>query len=291
MEIKVIGCGSAFSNVNYNQSFLLSENGETLLLDCGFRTPQAFFHHKIDPRSIDNIYISHSHADHIGGLEFMAFSRYDWMKMPRHYEESENSPPTLIANEELMKELWNESLQGGLKSMEGFDAEINTFFKTKPIASNETFRWQGWKCELIQQIHVMTGTMFMNTFGLFLSKEGHKSIYFTTDSQHCSPRQIEIFYRNANIIFQDCECIGIDTKKKEYKFGGMVHASYAQLAGYPSANSIQLPADIKAKMVLSHYQDFVNEKKDFYGNDCDWDKLAKDDGFLEFAKVGKIYKI
>lgn len=292
MQIKVIGCGSAFSNLNFNQSFLLTENGETLLMDCGFRIPEAFYYHKIDAKDIDNIYISHSHADHIGGLEYIAFSRYDWMKMPRHYEDStDNPPPTLIANEILMTELWEESLQGGLKSMEGFDADMNTFFKTQPVSPNEPFYWQGWKCELIQQIHVMTGTIIMNTFGLFLSKKDHKSIYFTTDSQHCSPSQMEVFYKRADIIFQDCECVGVNTKEKKYVFGGSVHASYAQLAGYPSANSIRLPDETKSKMILSHYQDIVNEKKDFFGNKCEWDKLAADDGFRAFAQVGEIFEV
>ena len=41
MKVKVLGCGNAFSNINYNQSFLLTEEHEgktrNLLVDCGYQ--------------------------------------------------------------------------------------------------------------------------------------------------------------------------------------------------------------------------------------------------------------
>ena len=47
---------------------------------------------------------------------------------------------------------------------------------------------------------------------------------FENACQHCSPKQVEVFYRKANLIFQDCECVGVDTVKKEYSYGSGVHA-------------------------------------------------------------------
>ena len=44
-------------------------------------------------------------------------------------------------------------------------------------------------------------------------------------------------------------------------------------------------------MWLSHYQDFVSENKDMYGNPCAWDLLAKSDGFKGFVKVGQEIEI
>lgn len=287
MKITVIGCGNAFSEKNYNQSFLLEESNpdmhtsRKMLIDCGQLTISALRHAGVDLKSITDIYISHAHADHIGALEAMAFLRYDWLNRPHNYKERDYAPK-LIANAQLLKDLWDKSLRGGLESMEGFVASLATFFCPVPVKDNQAFIWEGWACSLIQQVHIMTGSTIACTFGLLMGKEGHKSVYFTTDSQHCSPRQMEVFYKKADIIFQDCECT---------PFMSGVHANYAQLAGYPEANAVKLSADIKEKMWLSHYQDFVSDKKDFYGKDCDWEKKADEDGFAGFVTVGQVFEI
>ena len=205
MKITVIGCGNAFSNLNYNQCFLIEENNSRMLIDCGQLTMGALKHANVDLKSITDIYISHAHSDHCGSLEAMAFSRYDWMKSPKSYKEG-NYANLLIANSQLLKDLWDKTLSGGLESMEGFVANLSTFFEPVALKDNQTFKWEGWTCELIQQVHIMTGSSIACTFGLMLSKPDHKSIYFTTDSQHCSPLQMEVFYKRADIIIQDCEC-------------------------------------------------------------------------------------
>lgn len=289
MKVTILGCGNAFSRYNFNQCFMLEEDGRRLLLDYGYQAPASLVHAGVDLKSIDDIYISHLHADHVGGLEQMAFLRYDWRNRPRRWDENLDKgipryAPKLIGNVRLIEDLWHRTLRGGLESMEGFDASLATFFEPQPIEPNQRWEWQGWQCDLIQQVHVMTGSVIMNTFGLILQKPGHKTIYFTTDSQHCSPKQVEVFYRRADIIFQDCELLPINMMSG-------VHANYAQLAAHPDANSVRLGDDSKGKMWLSHYQDFYNEKKDFFGNPCDWDEKAKEDGFQGFLKVGQVFEI
>ena len=288
MKITVVGCGNAFSSNNFNQSFLIEEDGRKLLIDCGYQVPNALAFQNIDFKEIDDIYVSHLHADHIGGLEYFAFLRYDWATKPRVAPET---APRLIGNKHLLENLWDKSLRGGLESMEGFVADINTFYQTLPIEPNEAFEWQGWTVNLIQQIHIMSGSVIMPSFGIMFSKEGHESVYFVTDSQHCSPRQIEDFYTAADMIFQDCECMGVNMKDHEYLFGSGVHANYGQLCGWDSANSIKLSAEIKAKMWLSHYQDFVDHGKDMFGNDVDWDKEIENEGFPGRVKVGMKFEI
>jgi ribonuclease BN (tRNA processing enzyme) len=252
--------------------------------------PNALISLGVDFKSIDDIYVSHLHADHIGGLEYMAFMRYDWVNKPREAF-GKGYAPKLIGNVQLLEDLWNKSLRGGMESMQGFVASIDTFFETDPIEPNESFMWQGWNVELIQQVHIMSGSVITPSFGLIFSKPGHESVYFTTDSQHCSPRQIEDFYEKADIIFQDCECAGVDMKDFKFKFCSGVHANYAQLAGWEDANSIKLSNEIKAKMWLSHYQDFVTEEKDMFGNHADWDDISKDEGFRGFVSVGDVFEV
>ena len=281
MKITVIGCGNAFSYINYNQCFLLEEGDSKMLFDCGSLTMLALRNANISLHSITDLYLSHAHSDHVGGIEAFAFSRYDWGRRPTNYRDG-NYAPNLIANKELMKNLWEHTLKGGLESMEGFVADIETYFKPNPIEPNQKFLWEGWTCELVQQIHIMTGSTISSTFGLMMSKPDHKTVYFTADSQHCSPRQMEIFYKRADIIFQDCECL---------PFLSGVHANYVQLSGHPESNSVKLSDDIKSKMYLSHYQDFVSINKDFFGGDCNWFDKAKEDGFWGFIKVGDVFEV
>jgi len=350
VRIKTVGCGNAFSNKSFNQSFVVEEDGRKMLIDCGMQTPHALTAAGYKAKDIDDIYISHLHADHIGGLEYFAFLRYDWMKHPRKWNEGYDTSnvivdlmfgkniksyaPTLIGNKQLLTDLWDKSLRGGLESMEGFVATLETFFQPFPVEPNKPFMWQGWKVDLIQQIHIMSGSVITPSFGIMFSKEGHKSVYFVTDSQHCSPRQQEEYYKRADLIFQDCECTGVNFIYEEgakyylrddpkyprqpqvtpwptddmdslelsakgidpleweiFKFGSGVHANYAQLAGYPSANSVKLSKEIKAKMMLSHYQDFVLENKDMYGYSVNWDDRAKKDGFAGFVKLGQEFEL
>jgi hypothetical protein len=319
MKITAVGVGNAFSAINFNQSFVVEEDGRKMLIDCGMQTPNALAKAGFKAKDIDDIYI--------GGLEYFAFVRYDWGKHPRMWSEGCYAP-RLIANCQLLKDLWDKSLRGGLESMEGFVATLETFFIPYPIEPNKSFQWQGWTVDLIQQIHIMSGSIITPSFGIMFSKEGHKSVYFVTDSQHCSPRQMEVYYAKADIIFQDCECTGVNFQFQEgdkvykdptgtfrawptvdmeifdlgaqgiepqewgcFKFGSGVHANYAQLAGYPSANSVRLSKDIKAKMLLSHYQDFVPANKDMFGNNFAWEVQIKKDGFAGMAHVGDTWEI
>jgi ribonuclease BN (tRNA processing enzyme) len=305
MKITVLGCGNAFSKKNFNQQFMVEEDGRRMLIDCGRTTPEALDNAGVKSSDIDDIYISHLHGDHVGALEHIAFERYDWMTKPQKYTESvgwmanqangqgknHNYAPRLIGNVKLLEEVWDKTLRGGLESMEGFDATLKTFFEPVAIRSNELYRWQNWNMQLIQQVHIMTGSMISSTFGVLFSRENHKSVYFTTDSQHCSPNQMETFYGKADIVFQDTELLGVDTANRVGKFMSGVHANFAQLAGWESANSRKLSSDIKKKMWLSHYQDFVNNKKDFFGNPCDWDEFSIEEGFAGMVKVGQVFEI
>jgi ribonuclease BN (tRNA processing enzyme) len=280
---------------NYNQSFLIEENDKAMLIDCGTRVPIALHEQGIDVNKITDIYISHAHGDHCGGLEEVAFLRYDWVGRPTKHDDGKRSKdyaPRLIANEVLLRDLWKHSLSGGLRSMEGFDASLETYFKPVPVKANQKFVWEGWECSLVQQIHVMTGSVIMNTFGLFMeNKETKRTVFFTTDAQYFQPEQVKIFYDKAELIFQDTEVTGVDTKNKKLVFKSGVHASYAQLAGWDSVNAFKLDEKTKSKLWLSHYQDCVNVNKDFFGNDCDWEKQAKEDGFAGFVKVGQEFLI
>lgn len=304
MKITCIGCGNAFSKLLFNQSYLLEEDGRKLLFDCGSKIPMALHHHGIDVTEIDDIYVSHLHADHIGGLEETALGRFDWGMNPKPQKASdfENcSAPTLICEKGLMKDLWNKSLRGGLENMGGFIAEIDTFFLTRPVSVDKPFEWMGWRCELVSQTHIVSDTGTMDTYGLFLSKKGRKSIYLTSDTQHFSSAKSLDYLEKADVIFHDCELTPFVTN---------VHANYIQLAGYKEAGVKKLSDEIKSKIILVHYQDYKVEEmkmvvknspysfykapsgqKDYVGFvPFNWDQQAKKDGFTGFVSLGEVFE-
>jgi hypothetical protein len=144
----------------------------------------------------------------------------------------------------------------------------------------------------------MCGSGVANSFGLLISRKDHPTLYITTDSQHCSPSQVEFFYEQADIILQDCEVT---------PFPSAVHASYPELAGHQDANARRLTPEIKAKMWLSHYQDCVSEgwrplekfspyelyrtDSDRKRADFDWHAQAGRDGFRGFLPLGYEFEI
>lgn len=346
MLIKVLGCSTAFPGLKtYNQSFLIEfDNGDLGLVDCGEDTPKALIHHNVDVKKIKWLYASHRHSDHIGGIPRFALSRYDFFNFPTHYSQG-NYAPILFGKKQVLDEIWT-AVKGPLATLQNIEGTLETFFEPVPV--KDFFMWDDWKFKLIQQVHVVSDAEIMPSFGLIISKEGHKTIYLTTDSQYCSPRQIEDFYKVSDIIVQDCELNGVNTQFEEgtkiykepvfdnlvqdippkpptpiafslwpnqiddpdgmkrlelqamgiepfiwdrSKFFSGVHANYAQLSGYNSANSTKLTRETKAKMWLSHYQDFYYAKKDMYGNTIDWDAEAKLDGFAGFIQQGQVFEL
>jgi len=75
MKLTVLGCGDAFGNGGrYNTSFLLTEQNEHVLIDCGASTLIRLKQESINPEDISTIVISHFHGDHYGGLPFFLIS-------------------------------------------------------------------------------------------------------------------------------------------------------------------------------------------------------------------------
>jgi len=80
MKIKQIGNGSGLNVNETNSSFLIEANDELLLIDCGFNVPQKLFemhkNNEIDITKLKNVFITHGHSDHFGGLETLIFKMY-----------------------------------------------------------------------------------------------------------------------------------------------------------------------------------------------------------------------
>lgn len=228
-KLTFLGCGSAFATENYQSNLLLEDRktGKKLLLDCGSDLKFSLKEYGLKPTDLTDIYISHPHADHIGGLEFVAFCT---KFVPNH------PSPNLILSESMVEKLWDNSLKGGLESLEGESATLGTYFNVQPIVENGSFMWGDISFKLVQVVHVMNDRSFMPSYGLLFNANG-TDVFWSSDTQFC-PKQIMKFYDFADLILHDCETS---------PFASGVHPLYNEMKLLPEA--------VKKKMWLYHYSD------------------------------------
>ena len=162
---------------------------------------------------------------------------------------------------DLMTEAWNETLRGGLKSVQTKDCTLTDYFDCHRIPSGGKFYWEDLTFQTVQTIHVVSGFSFRNSYGLIITKklnnDESRKIFITTDTQF-APKQLMDFYQESDTIIHDCET---------GNFQSGVHAHYDEL--------VTLPEETKAKMYLYHYQ--PNPTQD-----------AEADGFRGFLRKGDI---
>lgn len=257
MKLRFLGVGSAFTSLDYFQSNILMESrsGKHLLIDCGsdirFSLPAAFPPGTNCLNEINAIYISHLHADHIGGLEWVAFSTYFNPTIPR---------PGLYSESTMMRKLWEHSLQGGLSCINGKSMTLSDFFDCKRCTEGVPFLWEELIITPVKVPHVEAGYDEHPSYGLLITEEGKPGqVFITTDIRFC-PELIEEIAPQVQTIFHDCETS---------PFATGVHAHYNDLN--------TLSPNTKAKLWLYHYQPTPTQD-------------AEKDGFQGFVKKGQVFQ-
>jgi ribonuclease BN (tRNA processing enzyme) len=229
VKLQFLGTGSAFTPMTENfQSNMVLKNsvGNCLLIDCGSDARHSTAALGLSHLDIDAVYISHLHADHAGGLEWLAFVNH-FAPTPRK--------PKLYVHPSLVERLWNNVLSGGLQSIEGTrPACLADFYDLMPISADERFTWEGIDFQLIKTVHVSNGAKLTPSYGLFFTTK-KRTVFITTDTQF-EPELYNACFEHADLIFHDCNT---GTHKSA------VHAHFSELATLPEA--------IKAKMWLYHY--------------------------------------
>lgn len=227
MKLTFIGSGSAFTvgGDNFQSNMILeSDTHKKLLIDCGTDARLALHELGLSYKDIDAVYISHLHADHCGGLEWLALSTKFDKSRPK---------VLLFIHPDLEKDLWK-VLSTGLNALKQDDISLSTYFDVR-IIQNLKFDWEKIHFNIFQSKHIEQMTGWMPCYGIQFTADKTR-VMITSDTQFV-PELFKDLYRNSDLIFHDCELSNVKTG---------VHSHYEQLKTLPEA--------IKNKMWLYHIQ-------------------------------------
>ncbi len=256
MQITVLGCGSAWSRVLGNTSFLIEHQNLKVLIDCGGTVPA-----RIDEFSkmqeITHIFISHLHADHVGGLEEVAL-RGLFLHKRR---------PILLVPAPILPILWANYLSAGLRNLVTEDgtqdriASLDTYFQAYPIIPMQWVQLGESSLHLVlyRTQHVVSKPNFSI---LILDQDSGKKILFTCDVVSGN----KLPYKASDLIFHDCSM--------SPKYPATVHTHIEDL--------LALPVEIQSKIFCTHYDDSVLENLPI---------LAHDIAPIRIAQVGGVHYV
>ena len=109
VEISMLGSGSGMNPDLGNTSFLVSENeGPKVLVDFGFTNPRTLSE-KNALKDLEHVAITHTHSDHVGGLELFGFFK---MFAPDFI--SGKKPTLYLPSDKMAHTLWEHTLRGGM---------------------------------------------------------------------------------------------------------------------------------------------------------------------------------
>lgn len=263
LRIFFLGTGGAFSKKLFQTNILLIKNDDHLLVDCGSQCSRALVQAGLSITDIRNIVPTHSHADHIGGLEEMAL-------MNRYVLRSK---PTMYIPNRYQKILWNQSLRGGSEMSEvheGKGLEFTDFWNVlrptrRPRLPNGAQ-------------HFSVGTIDVTTFRTRHYPEQATSwkeamysigwivddrVFFSGDTQFDPDLVLDLDNRfHFEVLFHDVQF-----------FTGGIHASLDEIS--------QFPAHIKERMYLTHYGENFRQ----------FEQTVRNEGFAGFIHQQTLYQI
>ncbi len=237
LRLFFVGVGSAFSKKHNQTNLLVIKGHNHLLIDCGTKCPQALWDLGLPVTAVQHFLITHSHADHIGGLEEAAL-------MGRYFAKKK---PDMIITDEYKGILWDMSLKGGIafgELVNGRPLAFEDVFEPlspepHPVLQREAWKAQSGSIDLIlfrtKHIPDSAAGWRDSFFSLGVVIDGR--VLFTSDTRYDPELLLECDARYPlEAIFHDCQF-----------FTAGVHASLEELK--------DLPAGIKKKTYLTHYGD------------------------------------
>ncbi|MCC7291889.1 MAG: MBL fold metallo-hydrolase [Phycisphaerales bacterium] len=163
LTLTFLGVGSAFARRNLQSNALVEAwsrapqeqpfPDDNLLIDFGGTGPTALHQLKVQAGfeyldragrnnylAIRRLFLTHLHADHVGGVEELAWSALAQRGGPGAAAAKSGGPgracpgPELLVPDPLLPALWDHTLKGGLGAMEGRTLELSDFFTVRPLS-------------------------------------------------------------------------------------------------------------------------------------------------------------
>lgn len=263
LSLFFVGTGSAFTKKNFQNNVLVIKGPDHLLIDCGTLCPYSLSLFNSSIVAIQNFFISHSHADHAGGLEEAALmGRYVTHKKPH-----------MVITDEYKRILWENTLSGGSANGERKEnkrpLDFDDYFeqiRPRLVADSPRPLYEvnvgSINLKLYRTMHIPDGVSSWADSSYSMGVLIDNRILFPTDTR------LDTALLNwmtsaypVQYILHDCQL---------YEPAG-VHTTYMQLK--------TLKTELKSKMFLCHYGD----------NYASFD--AQKDGFLGFVKRGVYYDL
>jgi ribonuclease BN (tRNA processing enzyme) len=263
LTLTFLGVGSAFAKRHYHSNVLIeawndgpnaqSEPDDTLLIDFGCTGPLAIHELKskkgfeyidrggiVDYNKIRRILVTHQHADHIGGLEELAFMNVFSLSSGA----DKPFKPQIISSMNILVNLWDTSLKGGMSPLPGKYALLQDYFFILALRSTsggyEPFNMiKRYQFEIFPTDHIRIERKYdWPSYGVTIrDTQSDESVFFSGDSRH----DFETYRQRmttAKINFHDCQL---------YDDNAPVHALLSELR--------TMPDDVKKKTMLYHYGD------------------------------------
>lgn len=242
-EIMMLGVGNEYADTLNNTSAMLLSTEYNLVINFGMTSFPALSLTQYNINDIDGVLITSLQSDRIGGLEQLARRAM--------YGEGDGKLIDLIGEKQMLQDLWDKSLRGGLEFANGGEPKkLDDYFNLVELEPKVPHIIRGYKLELIRTPHIPQ----MISYSVIIND----SLFYSGDVRF-DERLIQAVHEDfgCTTIFHDCS---IDPES-------FIHATLENL--------LTLEPEIQEKIYLMNFDD-------------SW--ITEDDiGQLEFLREGAYY--